>query len=110
MTETIALLADFGIDEVTDIRLATEEVATALVRDAVPGSELDCSFRYDGAAMDVLVSAVTGSGARPDPDDIGWHIVSALTDTLEFFVGPYDYGLGGYPTVAEFHWTRGGAR
>ncbi|WP_228806575.1 hypothetical protein [Nocardia cyriacigeorgica] len=38
LTETVSLIADFALDEVTDIRLALDEVATSLILDAVPGS------------------------------------------------------------------------
>jgi hypothetical protein len=39
LVETITLHADFGVDEVTDIRLAVEEVATeALLDRRVPGT------------------------------------------------------------------------
>jgi serine/threonine-protein kinase RsbW len=37
LAETVSLIADFALDEVTDIRLALDEVATSLILDAVPG-------------------------------------------------------------------------
>ncbi len=105
VAETVALQADFGIDEVTDIRLALEEVATALIQDAVPDTELDCTIGYSGAGVQIRVSVLTTSGDGPDQRGIGWHIVSTLTDSLTIAVDPHDAALGGYRTSVEFRWT-----
>ncbi|WP_040793761.1 ATP-binding protein [Nocardia paucivorans] len=108
LAETVALIADFGLDEVADMRLALDEVATALLQDAAPDSELDCAFAYDESSMDVTVSAVTVSAAGPDEDSFGWHIVSTLTDRISTTIGSHDPAAGGYPTVVRFRWSRAG--
>lgn len=51
LAETVALIGDFALDEVTDIRVAVDEVATALIVAAVPGSGIGCDFDYDGLRM-----------------------------------------------------------
>lgn len=107
LAETVALIADFGLDEVADMRLALDEVATALLRDAVPGSELECGFTYGESTMDITVSAVTLSEAGPDEHSFGWHIVSTLTDSVSTTTGPRDAASGGYPTMVRFRWSRG---
>ncbi|MEV6324996.1 anti-sigma factor [Nocardia sp. NPDC051787] len=109
LAETVVLMADFGIDEVTDIRLALDEVASALVLDAVPGSELDCAFSFDGDAVAVRVSALTRSDATPDQAGFGWHIVATLTDSVSASQGAHDAAAGGYPTTVDFRWVRGGS-
>ncbi|MGQ4599606.1 ATP-binding protein [Nocardia sp. R6R-6] len=109
LAETIVLMADFGIDEVTDIRLALDEVASALVLDAVPGSELDCAFSFDGDAVDVRVAAVTMSDATPDQSGFGWHVVATLTDSVSASQETPDPAAGGYPTTVDFRWVRGGS-
>lgn len=108
VTETVALVADFGIDEVTDIRLALEEVATALIQDAIPESELDCTIGYRDATMEIRVSAITTSDSGPDQHAIGWHIVSTLTDSVTVAVEPSADVPGGYRTSVAFRWTRDG--
>jgi serine/threonine-protein kinase RsbW len=110
LAETIALLADFGIDEVTDIRLALEEVATELMQGAVAGSELDCHFEYEPTAMRIRVTAILATAEGLRRQGIGWHIVQTLTDTLTTAAGPFDTARGGYPTTVEFRWVRGGSR
>lgn len=107
LAETVALIADFAIDEVTDIRLALDEVATALILDATPDTTIDCEFTYDSRRMFVHVAGVAASDGMVGKQSFGWHIVQTLTDTLSTVQAPYDGILGGYPTVVEFSWTRG---
>ena len=107
LAETVALIADFGLDEVADMRLALDEVATALTRNAVPGTELDCTFDYGESTMDIIVSAVTLTETGLDERSFGRHIVSTLTDSVSTTTGPHDAASGGYPTVVHFRWSRG---
>ncbi|MFE7741541.1 ATP-binding protein [Nocardia sp. NPDC057455] len=109
LAETVMLMADFGIDEVTDIRLALDEVASALVLDAVDGAELECGFGFEDDAVEVRVSTVTVSDTSPDESGFGWHIVSTLTDAVSATRGAHDSAAGGYPTVVDFRWVRGGS-
>lgn len=102
VTETVALFADFAMDQVVDIRLAVEEVAGALVQDSVRDTELDCAFEYDRAGMRVRIAGVTTSEKGPDEGGMGWHIVSALTDSLTTSVGAYEAALGGHRATIEF--------
>ncbi|MEV5649645.1 anti-sigma factor [Nocardia sp. NPDC052254] len=108
LTETVALVADFGIDEATDIRLAVDEVVSALIVDAVTTSVIDCAFTAGDSTMDVRVAAVTTSADSPDTTGFGWHIVSTLTQWVHTSNSDYDESAGGYPTVVEFRWARGG--
>ncbi|WP_406272631.1 ATP-binding protein [Nocardia sp. NBC_00881] len=109
LTETVTLMADFGIDEVTDIRLALDEVASALVLDAVEGSVIDCAFSFDDEAVQVRVASVAVSDSSPDESSFGWHIVATLTDSVATSQDAYDAAVGGYPTVVDFRWVRGGS-
>lgn len=108
LAETVALIADFGIDEVADIRLALDEVATALMQDAVPGTDLDCSMSYGESSMDISVTARTVDEDGPDRNGFGWHILTTLTDSVAVDVGPRD-DTGGYLTTVQFRWSRGRA-
>ncbi len=108
LTETVALVADFGIDEATDIRLAVDEVVSALIVDAAAGSVIDCTFTASENTMDVRVAAVTTTAGGPDANSFGWHIVSTLTQWVKTESSDYDAAVGGHPTVVEFRWARGG--
>ncbi|MGX1776617.1 anti-sigma factor [Nocardia brasiliensis] len=106
LAETVALIADFALDEVTDIRLALDEVATSLILDAVPGTQLDCEFTYDSDQMFVHVASVATSEQVVGQAGFGWHIVRTLTHSIAASQAPFDAGVAGYPTAVDFSWVR----
>ncbi|OCF87058.1 anti-sigma factor [Nocardia brasiliensis] len=106
LAETVALIADFALDEVTDIRLALDEVATSLVLDAVPGSQLNCEFTYDTDQMFVHVASAATSEQVVGQAGFGWHIVRTLTHSIAASQAPFDADVAGYPTVVDFSWVR----
>ncbi len=110
LAETVGHIADFAIDEVADIRLALDEVATALVSDAVPGSELDCELDYGQDRMKVRVTGVTTSKEAVAQTGFGWHIVRTLTESVEAVQEPYDFLARGYRTTIDFDWSRWNSR
>ncbi|MEU0539525.1 anti-sigma factor [Nocardia sp. NPDC005978] len=110
LAETVTLVADFGLGEVNDIRLALDEVATLLMLAAVPGSMLDCELTYDEQELAVRVAGVAGSEDALDEHGLSWHIVRSLTDSLVTDQGVYAIPAGGYPTVVEFRRLRDARR
>ncbi|WP_019930235.1 hypothetical protein [Nocardia sp. BMG111209] len=102
VAETVLLTADFTLDVVTDVRVALDEVATALMLSADAGRELEFELRYDARGVEVRVSLVSRTEAALEDDSFGRHIVAALTDWLEAGCEPYDPALGGYPVTVRF--------
>ncbi|MFI6871729.1 ATP-binding protein [Nocardia sp. NPDC050406] len=109
LAETVALIADFALDEVTDIRVALDEVATALIVAAAPGSTIGCEFDYDDESMRVRVSAVAADEDALDETGFSWHVLETLTETIVAHRSPFDISTNGYPTVVEFSRLRGDA-
>ncbi|MFQ6331820.1 ATP-binding protein [Nocardia sp. CWNU-33] len=107
LAETVAMIADFALDEVTDIRLALDEVATSLILDAVPGSTIDCEFSYDQTQMFVHVASIAAAETVVAHAGFGWHIVRTLTDSIAAVQSPFDSVVSGYPTAVDFSWVRG---
>lgn len=107
LAETVSLIADFALDEVTDIRLALDEVATSLIMEAVPDSTLDCEFTYDDRQMFVHVASTASSEAVVGQAGFGWHIVRTLTASIAAVQEPFDASVGGFPTTVDFSWVRG---
>ncbi|QLY27668.1 ATP-binding protein [Nocardia huaxiensis] len=107
LAETVALIADFALDEVTDIRVALDEVATSLIVAAAPGSDIECEFDFDDEQMSVRVSAFTAEEDALDQDGFGWHVLQTITETITARRRPFDELAGGYPTVIEFSRLRG---
>ncbi len=107
LAETVLLIADFGLDEVTDIRLALDEIATVLMQDAVIDSTISCAFTYREGVLNAQIRAVGSSETEVGAGSFGWHIVQTLTDSVTGTREPYDDAVSGYPTVVEFVWARG---
>ncbi|WP_245553258.1 ATP-binding protein [Nocardia veterana] len=106
LAETVALMAEFALDEVTDIRVALDEIATALIERAVPGSSIECDFGYDGQQMTVTVSAVAVTPEALHRDGLGWHVLTSITDALEASTAPFDPEVSGYPVTVDFRRLR----
>ncbi|WP_245717107.1 ATP-binding protein [Nocardia mikamii] len=106
LAETVALMAEFALDEVTDIRVALDEIATALIERAVAGSSIECDFGYDGDRMSVAVTAVAVTPEALHRDGLGWHVLTSITDSLEATTAPFDSAAAGYPVTVEFRRLR----
>ncbi len=102
LTETALLMAELPLDEVTDIQVAVDEIATAVMDSAVMGSELECEFGFGDGRIAVFVSAVAGTRYPIDEHGFGWHVIHTITESLTADVGSYDAVAGGYPVTVEF--------
>ncbi|RDI67787.1 serine/threonine-protein kinase RsbW [Nocardia pseudobrasiliensis] len=109
LAETVALIADFALDEVTDIRVALDEIATALIAEAAPGSSVDCDFSYNDGRMTVHVTGVVAVSDALDQNSFGWHVLQTITDSISAETAPFDATRNGYPVVVEFGRARGEA-
>lgn len=107
LAETVALIADFALDEVTDIRVALDEVVTALIVAAVPETTIGCDFDFDHERMRVRVSAVAVDADALDETGFAWHVLETITETIAAERSPFDATTGGYPTLVEFSRVRG---
>jgi len=76
------------LSEVSDLRLAVDEASSLLlrytVRDRLPGDDgdLECRFVLGGSALRVALSVQARDAGRPDTDEFGWTILSALVDDI----------------------------
>ncbi|WP_162958687.1 ATP-binding protein [Nocardia yunnanensis] len=102
VTETVLLTADFTLDVVTDVRVALDEVATAIVLSAVPDGTIECEFVLDSGQVEVTVSAVTASGDVFAQNDFARHLLGAMTDTMRIAHENLDHQRGGYPLSVYF--------
>ncbi|MGV9413987.1 ATP-binding protein [Nocardia sp. NPDC003693] len=107
LAETVALIGDFALDEVTDIRVALDEVATALILGSVPSGVIECDFAYDDNRMRIRVGTVVAEPDALDEGGFGWHVLKTLTETIGVRTESFDVVAGGFPTVVEFSRRRG---
>ncbi|MEV5646687.1 anti-sigma factor [Nocardia sp. NPDC052254] len=102
LTETALLLAEFGLDEVTDLQVAIDEVATGLVDVAIDGSTIDCDLAVDAGWITVCISAMAVTREIIDEQGFAWHVIRTVAETPTADVGSYDRIRGGYPVTVEF--------
>lgn len=97
----LATAADFTLDEISDITLATDEVCSRLVSAAVPGALLSLRIEV-GRQFHLQAHARTRPGYTPAVDGFGWHVLVTLTDAVTVV----DPGPERAPTVIEFRKSR----
>jgi serine/threonine-protein kinase RsbW len=88
LAATLALREDFDLDEVEDVKLAVDEMCSALVLRACPGERLDCQFQAAPHSVGLLASVATDNGRPIDQDTFGWRVLAALTDELTTWITP----------------------
>jgi serine/threonine-protein kinase RsbW len=82
---------DFDVDRLEDVRLAVDEVATMLIAQAVPGSEITCELTaYDDGRLDIALRAATTTGTLPATDTFAWAVLTALVDDVTATVDAHD--------------------
>ncbi|MDO3646335.1 ATP-binding protein [Nocardia mangyaensis] len=102
IAETAALLADFTLDEVADIRMALDEAATCLILAAAPDSRIRCDFTADAFRMRITVRGVCAEPNPIDESGFGWNVLHTITDHLAVEHDPYDAVRGGWPVIVTF--------
>lgn len=106
--ETIAVLGEFNLDEVSDIKLAVDEVCSELIKDAVVDAKLTCRYELSGGVLHVRVSTITRTGRSPREDSFGWYVLRVLTDSISVtHTPPLGARASEYLTTIEFE-KRGG--
>ena len=83
------------LPEVADLRLAVDEACGLLLRHTVPDrrggglGDLECRFVLHGPELRVTLGIEARDIAKPEEDEFGWTILSALVDDIAWRVeGP----------------------
>jgi len=95
-TATTAVCArmDFGMDRLEDLRLAVDEVASMLIKDAAPDSVIECELLpgQDGR-LDVTLSTHTNAGVLPATNSFAWTVLTALVDDVTATVDAHQLSI-----------------
>lgn len=79
----LAAQNNFDVDVLADLRLAVDEASTQLIRRALPGTSLVCTFLIYETRIHFKGSAATdGTGGTPADRGFGWHVLRTLTDDV----------------------------
>ncbi|WP_149360606.1 ATP-binding protein [Lolliginicoccus suaedae] len=71
-------------DDIDDMQLAVDEIATTLIEIAATGSEVTCSIEDNGAALCVTMTAECAAAPLPRTNSFRWHVVRTLADDLDW--------------------------
>jgi len=82
-TAGLAARLDFTLDDIEDLRIAVDEACAMVLPQALPGSDLSCSFFLAGDTLSVSVTAQCDSPRPPSRDGFAWTVLAALTTSLE---------------------------
>lgn len=82
VAETLAILGDFNLDEVADIKLALDEICSQLMTGAAEGTYLRCVFIVGGAELHAAVTAQVVDGYEFRRDGFSWHVLEAVVDGI----------------------------
>jgi serine/threonine-protein kinase RsbW len=89
-TAGLAARLDFTLDEIEDLRIAVDEACAMLLNQAIPGSDLECSFALGRDMMTISVSVPSLAPTPPASDTFAWTVLSALAGSVDAFTGPGD--------------------
>ncbi len=82
-TAGLAARLDFTLDDIEDLRIAVDEACAMVLPQALPGSDLNCSFYLEHNTLSVSVAAECESPRLPSHDGFAWTVLAALTTSLE---------------------------
>jgi serine/threonine-protein kinase RsbW len=89
-TAGLAARLDFTLDEIEDLRIAIDEACAMLLSQAIPGTNLECSFELGADQVTITVSVTAAKARMPARDTFAWTVLSALAGSVDSRLGPDD--------------------
>ncbi|AWK71460.1 anti-sigma factor [Rhodococcus oxybenzonivorans] len=108
LAATVAIHEDFDLDSIADIKLAMDEICTQLIVRATPDAVLVCRLQYLDGTLRVAVSSTTTTIDSLGPRSFGWHVLHALTDSVDMR-HELDPPSSGFVTTMEFTRVKNGS-
>jgi serine/threonine-protein kinase RsbW len=90
IAETLAVLADFSLDEVADIKLAVDEAAMTIIGHAGAGAELTVAFTTREHGFHAVVQSWLPQSNTLPQTGFGWHVLQTLTESVTVHEGDMD--------------------
>ena len=89
-TAGLAARLDFTLDEIEDLRIAIDEACAMLLAQAIPGTDLECSFELGADEVTITVAVTAAQARMPARDTFAWTVLSALAGSVDSRLGPDD--------------------
>lgn len=106
LAATLAIRQEFSLDGVEDVKLAVDEMCSAVAVRARQGAELICQFAAHDGRVDVAVTTLSDADDAISKDTFGWLVLTSLTDSVSSWTAPDP--AGGHRLFAVLS-VRGGA-
>lgn len=87
---TLAMRADFNLDEISDFELAVDEACSTLIMRVEGSAMLYCRFTLSDDELRLTASTTTLDPQPPSTTTFSWQILHTLTDTVSARVEPAD--------------------
>lgn len=69
---------DFPLERLEDLSLAVDEAISLLLLDAVPGTDLECSWEPTAGGVLISITSTSSSGRTPRTTTFAWTVLTAL--------------------------------
>ncbi|MBB5857372.1 anti-sigma factor [Amycolatopsis umgeniensis] len=99
LTHGVVARADFGLDAISDAKMAVDEACSQLVQPAEPGAVLCCVFHEIPEGIAVSISTRTAKPYLPSETTFGWHVLTTLTASATARYEPFPGEAGGTTTI-----------
>lgn len=92
LAATLAIRQEFSLDGVEDVKLAVDEMCSAVTIRARTGAGLVCRFGARDGRVEVAVTTVADTDEPISRDTFGWFVLTALTDSVSSWTEPEPAG------------------
>jgi len=99
LTHGVVARADFGLDAISDAKMAVDEACSQLVQPAELGAVLCCVFHEIPEGIAVSISTRTSKPHLPSETTFGWHVLTTLTGSVTARCEPIPGEQGGTTTI-----------
>ncbi|KFU77087.1 serine/threonine-protein kinase RsbW [Amycolatopsis lurida] len=99
LTHGVVSRADFGLDAISDAKMAVDEACSQLVQPAELGAVLCCVFHEIPEGIAVSISTRTNRPYLPSETTFGWHVLTTLTHSVRARCEPIPGETGGTTTI-----------
>ena len=103
LAATLAIRQEFSLDGVEDVKLAVDEMCSAVTIRARKDAELVCRFDARDGCVEVAVTTVTDTDEPISRDTFGWLVLTALTDSVSSWTEPEPTGGHRLSAVLSVH-------
>jgi serine/threonine-protein kinase RsbW len=82
LTDGLSRRAHLDLTSIIELKVAANEVATSLITRAGPGAWLECCFTIVEGQLTLTLHASARGRGTPDAGTPGWHLLTAITDSI----------------------------